>query len=185
MAARSRQAQPWFQGRPGLAVTIAAVLYVAVLALRWVVSDPQPITLLFCFPVALLAVAFGLRVGLLAGTAGIVSVAIWVGAGEMELSFWGWVTRAAPMLLLGGLLGDAADRLRRSEEERTRLQAAALRHRDAAELQDRIVQELAAAKWAFEAGRNERGLELLTGTLESAQRMVSQLLREADADPGG
>ncbi|HEY6749610.1 MAG TPA: hypothetical protein VI357_28325 [Mycobacteriales bacterium] len=161
------------------------MLYVAVLALRWVVSDPQPITLLFCFPVALLAVAFGLRVGLLAGTAGIVSVAIWVGAGEMELSFWGWVTRAAPMLLLGGLLGDAADRLRRSEEERTRLQAAALRHRDAAELQDRIVQELAAAKWAFEAGRNERGLELLTGTLESAQRMVSQLLREADADPGG
>jgi hypothetical protein len=174
--------RPWFQDRPGLAVSVAAGLYVAVLGLRWLVSEPQPITLLLWFPIALLAIAFGLRVGLLAGAAGILTVAIWVAVGGVELSFWGWVTRAAPMLLLGGLLGDAADRLRASEKERTRLQATARRQQDAAELQDRIVQELAAAKWAFEGGRTERGLEILTGTLDAAQRLVSQMLRDAYAD---
>ena len=174
--------EPWFHRRPGLTIAVASGLYAVVLGLRWLVAGPEPITLLFCFPIALLAVAFGLRAGLLAGLGGIVLVAVWASVGGVELSFWGWVTSAAPMLLLGGLLGHAADQLRWSEAERNRLMATAQRHRDAVEFNDRVVQELAAAKWALEAGRLERGLDIVTNTLDAAQDMVSQMLRDADAD---
>ncbi len=177
--------EPWFHRRPGLTIAVASALYAVVLGLQWLVAGPEPITLLFCFPIALLAVAFGLRAGLLAGLGGIVLVAVWASVGGVELSFWGWVTRAAPMLLLGGLLGHAADQLRRSEAERNRLMAAAQRHRDALEFNDRIVQELAAAKWALEAGRPERGLDILRNTVNAAEDMVSQMLRDADDDAGG
>jgi hypothetical protein len=109
----------------------------------------------------------------------------WTSVGGVELSFWGWVTRAAPMLLLGGLLGHATDQLRRAEAERNMLMAAAQRHRDAVDFNDRVVQELAAAKWALEAGHLERGLDIVTNSLNAAQDMVSQMLRDADADADG
>ncbi len=173
--------EPWFHRRPGLTIAVACALYAVVLGLRWLVAGPEPITLLFCFPIALLAVAFGLRAGLLAGLVGIILGAVWA-YGGVELSFWGWVTGAAPMLLLGVLLGHAADQLRRSEAERDRLMAVAQRHRDAVDFNDRVVQELAAAKWALEAGHSERGLDILMNTLDAAQNMVSQMLRDADAD---
>jgi hypothetical protein len=101
-----------------------------------------------------------------------------------EPSFWGWVARVTPMLLLGGLLGHAADQLRRSEAERNRLMTVAQRHRDAVDFNDRIVQELAAAKWALEGGNSDRGLDILERTLDAAQHMVSQMLRDADAESG-
>jgi hypothetical protein len=176
---------PWFHRRRGLTIAVASALYALVLGLRWLVDAPEPITLLFCFPIALLAVAFGLRAGLLAGLGGIVLLAVWASVDGVELSFWGWVTRAAPMLLLGGLLGHAADQLRRSEAERNRLMAAAQRHRDAVDFNDRVVQELAAAKWALEAGHAGRGLDILMNTLDAAQDMVSQMLRDADVGAGG
>jgi hypothetical protein len=184
-AVTSDAVEPWFHRRPGFTIAVASALYVAVLGLRWLVAAPEPIMLLFCFPIALLAVAFGLRAGLLAGLVGIVLIAIVTAVGGVELSFWGWVTRAAPMLLLGGLLGHAADQLRRSEAERNRLLTAAQRHRDAVDFNDRVVQELAAAKWALEAGHRERGLDIVMSTLDAAQDMVSQMLRDVDADSGG
>jgi hypothetical protein len=182
---RAQTVEPWFHRRLGLTIAVASALYAAVFGLQWLVAGPEPITLLFCFPIALLAVAFGLRAGLLAGLVGIVLVAVWASVGGVELSFWGWVTRAAPMLLLGALLGHAADQLRRSEAERNRLMAASQRHRDAVEFNDRIVQELSAAKWALEAGRPERGLDILRNTVNAAEDMVSQMLRDADDDAGG
>lgn len=176
---------PWFRRRPGLAIAVSSALYAVVLGLRWLVAAPEPVTLLFCFPIALLAIAFGLRAGLLAGLGSICLVAVSASVGGIELSFWGWAIRAAPMLLLGGLLGHAADQLRRSEAERNRLMAVAQRHRDAVDFNDRVLQELAAAKWALEAGHPERGLDIVANTLDAAQDMVSQMLRDADADAGG
>jgi hypothetical protein len=177
--------EPWFHRRPPLTVAVASALYAVVLGLQWLVDTPEPITLLFCFPIALLAIAFGLRAGLLAGSGGICLVAISASVAGIEPSFWGWLTRAAPMLLLGGLLGHAADQLHRSEAERNRLMAVAQRHRDAVDFNDRVVQELAVAKWALEAGNPERGLDIVTSTLDGAQDMVSKMLRDADADAGG
>ena len=84
------------------------------------------------------------------------------------------------MLLLGVLLGDAVDRLRGSEGQRRRLEGVAQRHRDAVEFNDSVVQRLAAAKWAMEAGRAERGLEIIAETLDAAQALVSDWIRDAE-----
>ena len=170
---------PWFSRRPAVTVAIAALLYVGVFALRLAEDAVEdPITLLFCLPIALLAVAFGLRVGVVAGVIGVVLLAVWVLVDGVNLSAVGWATRVVPMVLLGELLGDAADRLRRSEAARHRLEAAAQRHRDAAEINDSIVQRVAAAKWALEAGRPERALDIITDTIEIAQELVAELLRD-------
>ena len=177
---------PWFSSRPGLTLAVASALFAAVLGIRFSVqSTEDPITLLFCLPIALLAVAFGLRAGLLAGLSGILLVALWVSVEHLSLSPLGWATRAIPMLLLGVLLGDAVDRLRRSERARRRLEAVAQRHQDAVEFNDSVVQGLSAAKWALEAGRDDRGLEIVTQTLDVAQELVSDLLRDADMGLNG
>lgn len=176
----------WFRGRSGLTILVAAALFLAILALRFAVDTGQdPIILLFCLPVAVLAVAFGLRSGLLAGLLGVALMAVWVVVEDLDLSLLGWASTALPMLLLGGLVGDAVDEIRRSEDERRRLEAAARRHRDAVELNDSVVQRLSAAKWALESGRPDRGLEIVTQTLSEAEQLVTELLRDADMGPDG
>ena len=163
---------------------VAIVLHVGVLGLRFAVDAVfEPISLLFCLPIALLAVAFGLRVGLLAGIAGVALLAGWVLIEGVRLSPLGWATRVVPLLLLGALLGDAADRLRRSEEHRVHLEAAAQRHRDAAELNDSIVQRMVAAKWALESGHYERALEITTETVEVSHELLADLLRDDGSRP--
>jgi hypothetical protein len=179
-AGRQRIGGPWFGARPVLTVGVAVALFAAVLALRFAVETTQdPVTLLFCLPVALLAMAFGRRAGLLAGLAGVLLIAVWVGGRQVDLSALGWATRIVPILLLGVLLGDAVDRLRRSEERRRRLESAAQRHRDAVEINDSVVQRLSAAKWALEADHTGRALEIITQTLDVTHALVSDLLRDA------
>ena len=175
--------RPWFRVHRGAAAGVSVALFAGVSGLRLAVDDPaEPVTLLFCLPIALLAVTFGRRVGTFAGAAAIALVALWTWTVGVQLSPLGWVSRAVPMLLLGVLLGDAVERLLSYERERVTVEAVALRHREAVEINDSIVQHLAAAKWAIEAGRNDRALEILGGTVESAQRIVSELLRDTGAE---
>lgn len=151
------------------------------LAVRLVEPSPEvPVGLLYCLPVALLAVAFGRTAGLLAGALGILATSAWAVLAGAEYGALSWTARTVPLLLLGGLLGDAMDRLVRSEALARREHAAALRAREAVELNDTVVQGLAAAKWALEAGRSDRGLEIVSETLDISQRMVSKLLRDAE-----
>lgn len=177
---------PWFRRRPGLAVAVAVALFAGVLALRLSTNHPDDdVSLLYCLPIALLGITLGLRGGLVGGVVGIALVAVWTGVSEVTLDTLGWSARAMPMLLLGGLLGHASDRLTAAEDERRRFESAAQRHREAVEINDSIVQGLAAAKWSLEAGRIERGLDVINQTLGSAQAMVSDLLRDAEMQPGG
>lgn len=181
----SREGQPWFLRRPALSIAVAAVLYVAVFVLRMTSGTPAEGTMLFfVLPIALIAVTFGMGWGLAGGFVAIALMVVWAVAEHIDLSPLGWVTRALPLLLLGALVGRAADRLRESEAARAKLDAAAHWHRQAVEINDSIVQGLTAAKWSLEAGRTERALETVTDTLDSAQAMVSQLLREAEIAPG-
>jgi hypothetical protein len=184
-AGRQQIGGPWFGGRPVLTVAVAVALFAAVLALRFAVDTQDPITLLFCLPVALLAMAFGLRAGLLAGLTGTLLIALWVNVRQVDVSALGWATRIVPILLLGVLLGDAVDRLHRSEEKRRVLESAAQRHRDAVEINDSVVQRLSAAKWALEADHTARALEIITQTLDVTQSLISDLLRDADMGVDG
>lgn len=179
---RADTVAPWFRRWPRAAVWLATALFAGVLVVRLVEPSPEvPVGLLYCLPVALLAVAFGRTAGLLAGALSIVVTSAWAVLAGAEYGALSWTARTVPLLLLGGLLGDATDRLVRSEALAHREAAAARSAREAVELNDTVVQGLAAAKWALEAGRSDRGLEIVTETLEVSQRMVSQLLRHAEA----
>jgi hypothetical protein len=182
----SRLGQPWFNRWPALSVTVAATLFVGIFVLRMTTGTPAEATMLFfVLPISLIALAFGMWWGLASGVIAIGLVVVWAVAEHVQLSAIGWATRALPMLLLGVLVGRAADRLRASESARAALDAAAHWHRQAVEINDSIVQGLSAAKWSLEAGRSDRALKTVTETLDSAQALVSQLLREAELAPGG
>ena len=85
-----RTLAPGFVTDQALTLGAAAALFAAVLGLRFTVHTTEdPITLLFCLPIALLAVAFGLRAGLLAGLSGVLLVAVWVSVEHLSLSFLG------------------------------------------------------------------------------------------------
>jgi hypothetical protein len=72
-----------------------------------------------------------------------------------------------------------------SETERNRLAVVAQRHHHhAVMVHERVVQDLVAAKWAIEAGRPERGLEIVTSALTEAQDALWQMRREERTGPG-
>jgi hypothetical protein len=63
--------------------------------------------------------------------------------------------------------------------ERRRLEMAALLHREAIEVNDSLVQGMAAAKWSLDAGQVEAGGQILSQTIVLGDRMVSGLIRRA------
>jgi signal transduction histidine kinase len=139
--------------------------------------------LLYVLPVALAAVAFGRRGGLVAGAAAVTLVVVWALVQDFDLSWLGWVSRIVPLLLLGTLLGDATERLEAAVRRQEELEAATRRHRDAAEISDSLIQGMTAARWALEAGQDEVALTTLEDTIRRGQQLVSDLLRGADLGP--
>lgn len=180
-ATMERMTDPWFRARPRVALGVAALLFVGVLGLRLAVEPVEDaLSMLYALPVALVALAFGRTAGVAAGVLAVGLVGVWVGVAGVDLSALGWLARAVPLLFLGGLLGDASDRLQHAEARRRALEAAAQRHRDATEINDTLVQGMAAAKWALEGGRHDSGLRTLDETLQLGHQLVSELLRGAD-----
>jgi hypothetical protein len=72
-----------------------------------------------------------------------------------------------------------------TEVERNKLAAVTQRHHEAVVVQERMVQDLVAAKWAIEAGHPERGLEIVRNALAEAQDVVTQLRRDDHTAPTG
>ncbi len=172
---------PWFREWPQWTIAVAVALFAGVFALRLSTGGPDDaINMLYALPVALVALAFGRAAGVTAGLTAIVLVGAWALLEDVELSAIGWASRILPLLLLGGLLGDASDRLVAADARQRAMETSAQRHRDATEVNDTLVQGMAAAKWAFEAGRTESGLRTLTETIEVGHQLVSKLMREAD-----
>jgi uncharacterized membrane protein len=173
--------EPWFRQRPVIALSVAGALFAAVLVLRLRTGDPaDAYSLLYVLPVALVAVSFGARAGAAAGVLAVALMIVWVRVDDVTLSATGWATRALPMLLLGVLVGDASDRVRRAEADGRRLAAAALLHREAIEINDSLIQGMAAVRWSLEAGRVDAGMSTLDDTNNQAHRLVSELIRQAD-----
>jgi hypothetical protein len=171
---------PWFRRHTGLAVTVAGVLYVAVFCLQFLIGTPVDAdSALYALPVALVASAAGLRAGVLAGFTGVGLTVLGAATQQVALSPVGWASRVLPLLLLGLLLGHATDRQRRAEAERRRLEIAALLHREAIEVNDSLVQGMAAAKWSLDAGQVEAGRQILSQTIVLGDRVVSGLIRRA------
>lgn len=171
---------PWFRAYPKVALWVAALLYGVVLVVRLQSgSVVDGYSMLYVFPVALVAMASGARAGLAAGLVAVALIVVWVLVRDVSLGPVAWASRVLPLLLLGVLLGDASDRLRRADAARRRLEAAALIHREAVEINDSIVQGMVTAKWSLEAGQVDAGLDILTATITRAQELVSSLIRQA------
>ena len=132
--------------------------------------------MLYLLPIALLAMAGGVRAGLAAGAVGVVLTAIWVAASHPSPTPLAWLTRIGLPILLGFLLGRAADAFQAAAVAGRGLVAARLREREAAEINDSIIQRLAVAKWQLERGDDDRALAVLSETMETTERLVSELL---------
>ena len=120
-----------------------------------------------------------LRGGLVGALTAVVLMMVWVVHDEVQLGALSWGARVVPMTTFGLLLGHGADRLRQGEIRQREHEAAALLHQQAIEINESLVQGLAAARWALEAGRIEHGITLLDQTMTEAQEMVSDLIRRA------
>lgn len=177
---RSAPRNPWFRLHPSIALMVSGGLYGAVFLLTVFAGTPRDdYFLLYVFPVALVAITFGLRGGAVAGLSAVALIVVWVVLRDVSLTTTGWAAHVVPVLVLGLLLGRAADRLRWAEAERLRLEATALLHREAIEINDSLVQGMAAARWLLQAGEVEAGLKILDETLLQAQELVSDLIRRA------
>jgi hypothetical protein len=172
---------PWFRQHPGLALTVAGVLFAGVLCLRLSFGSPiDAYSMLYALPIALVATTSGLRAGTVAGLLAVGLTVLWAVTQSVHLTPTGWASRVLPLLLLGMLLGHATDRERRAQEGHRRLEAAALLHREAIEINDSLVQGMAAAKWSFESGQVDTGTQILEKTIADAHDLVSDLIRRAD-----
>lgn len=163
---------------------MAGALYAVVFALRLFVKDPsEVITALYVLPIALLAVTYGWRGGIAGCSLAIALLATWVLVEGVDLSFFDWVTRLVPLLAMGLLLGRSTDLLREAADVRRQREVAELRHRQAVEINDTLIQGMAGARWALEAGQVEFAVTTLDETIRLGQHLVSGLIREADMGP--
>lgn len=176
--------EPWFDRTPHLALAVAGLLYVAVFVLRLTVGDPsEVITALYVLPIALVTVTYGLRGGVAGSVLALLLVLVWALIDDVELSTFGWVTRAVPLIGMGLLLGHAWERHAEAAELLRQHEVAAQRYRQAVEINDSLIQGMAAAKWAFEAGQVEAGLTTLDSTIRQGQQLVSGLIKESGMGP--
>ena len=172
---------PWFHRHPRLAVIAATGLMVGISVLRFATGDERDATsLLMVLPIALVALAFGLRAGTLAAMGSVGVLMAWVLADGIELSPLGWISRVVPLLLLGILIGHASDAQRRATALSTRLSLAEQRQREAAEINDTILQSLSVAKWSVESGNVDAGIGALEDVIEASQSLVVDLLDGLD-----
>jgi hypothetical protein len=187
---------PWYRSHGRAALITATILFVAVTGMHLLVNGTgQAVDILYALPIALLAMSFGLRGGLIGAVVGFALFAVvevFHGVGDIDAT--GWITRGAGLFLLGVLLGHATDQIevgqRRSIaalEERRSLAERARRQAEALEISDSILQHLAVAKWMIEAGNPDAAIAILTSTMVTGERMVADLLPvlRGDVDTGG
>jgi hypothetical protein len=174
----------------------AAVLFAAVTATHVAVNGTgQAVDILYALPIALLAMSFGLRGGLVGAATGFALFAVVeVSHGVGDIDATGWITRGAGLLLLGVLLGQATDQIEvgqhramAAHEERRALADRARRQAEALEISDSILQHLAVAKWRIESGDTDEAIAILTTTMATGERMVADLLpvRRGDIPSAG
>jgi signal transduction histidine kinase len=102
---------------------IALALFAVAFTARIVVSDPNALLANFyVVPIALLAIEFGTRAGLLAAAGAFALVPIWSLIETVHVSALGYVSRGAVFVVTGAVVGTFSERLRHDIAERKRAQ---------------------------------------------------------------
>ena len=169
--------EPWFTQHPDLALAVALACFAVIFTLGLTVEGAvDAFTFMFVLPISLVALAFGLRAGLVGGVVAVGLMMLWVFVGYGSLTPLGWISRGVPFLLLGGLLGSSSDHIREARRAERYALAVALLQRESVEINDSVVQGIAAAKWLLEAGEVQRAIGALDDTAALAQDLVSRVL---------
>jgi signal transduction histidine kinase len=102
-----------------IVVGAAAVLFAATFAARIVINDPDALLANFyVIPIAVLAIEFGVRGGLIGAAVGFALVPAWSVINTVHVAALGYVSRGAVMFLTGIVVGRFSDRLRNDIAER-------------------------------------------------------------------
>jgi glucose-6-phosphate-specific signal transduction histidine kinase len=174
--------EPWFARRPRMALSVALLLFTGIFALQFIVhGTADSLSELYVLPVALVAFAFGYSAAMVAGGVAVTLLVTWAIITDTSLSPLGWMSSVGLIVLLGALVGVSADRIREARRAERYAYEISLMQRDAAEVNDTVVQSIAAAKWMLEAGQIERAGALLDETASTAQGLVSRVLGAASA----
>lgn len=176
---------PWFSRRSGLALAGVVAMFASVTAARVLLGDDASVgvTLFYVVPISLAALVWGRLAGMVASGVALLLLASWVLVADVDLTVLGWSARVVPILLVGLLLGDASDRLRRADQAHAEQVERELLHRQAVEINDSLLQGMTAAKWALEAERYDVAAARLSDTLASGQKLVASLIKNSEMGP--
>ena len=161
-----------------LILAVAGALYVGIFALRLLVDDPPAlIANFYTVPTALLAVAYGVRAGVLGAAVSTGLVALWHAVTPVDVSALGYGSRFAVVLLVGVVVGYYSERLRgdiarRRETERE----LALRAGDLARSNERLeqaVRRLDALSTIARAAGTETDLRRALGRIVAQGRELT------------
>ena len=104
-------------------LAVATALFALTFAARLAINDPDAlIANFYVVPIALLAIEFGTRGGVLAAAIALGLVFAWSVLQTVHLGVLGYTTRGAALLVSGAVVGRFADRLRQDIAERRRAQ---------------------------------------------------------------
>ncbi len=100
---------------------VAAALFAVTFVARLAIKDPETlIANFYVVPIALLAIEFGTRAGVLAATVALGLVFAWSVLQTVHLGVLGYTARVAALLVTGAVVGRFSDRLRADIAERRR-----------------------------------------------------------------
>jgi signal transduction histidine kinase len=117
----SDSAPPAWRG-PAI-LSAAVVLFGVTFAARVAISDPSAlIANFYTVPIALVAIEFGLRAGLLGAAFAFGLVVLWGAVEAVHLGALGYASRAAAFVLIGGLVGRFSEQMRGDLSMRRRAQ---------------------------------------------------------------
>jgi signal transduction histidine kinase len=120
---RITAAQRRSQGRQLIVLAVAAVLFVLTFAARLAIKDPNALIANFYIaPIALVAIEFGTRAGVLAAVMAFGLVFAWSAIETVHVGALGYTARGAALLVTGGVVGSFSERLRHDIAERQRAQ---------------------------------------------------------------
>jgi signal transduction histidine kinase len=104
-------------------LAVAAALFAVTFAARMAINDPDAlIANFYVVPIALLAIEFGTRAGVLAAAVALGLVVAWSVLQTIHLGVLGYTARVAALLVTGAVVGHFSDRLREDISERRRAQ---------------------------------------------------------------
>jgi signal transduction histidine kinase len=116
-------APPASTRRPPVVLAAATVLFAVAFAARLAVNDPNAlIANFYTVPIAIIAIEFGLRAGLLSAAVAFVLVILWGAIEAVHIGTLGYVSRGSAFLLTGALVGRFSEQMRRDIASRRRAQ---------------------------------------------------------------